>query len=76
MTFIAPKHRKEKIHKHGHMHLDDFVARQEQFQNELIVTAHFSVRYSRSQVERVVQELQGYCPDASSSGFRLFSDPE
>lgn len=56
MTFIAPKHRKEKIHKHGHMHLDDFVARQEQFKNELIIAAHFSVRYNASQVERVVQK--------------------
>jgi ribonuclease Z len=27
MTFVAPAHRKEKIHKHGHMHLDDFVER-------------------------------------------------
>ncbi len=25
MTFVAPEHRKEKIHKFGHMHLDDFV---------------------------------------------------
>ena len=28
MSFVAPGHRKEKIHKHGHMHLDDFVERQ------------------------------------------------
>lgn len=23
LTFVAPEHRKEKIHKHGHMHVDD-----------------------------------------------------
>ncbi len=56
MTFVAPKHRKEKIHKHGHMHLDDWIARRDQFQNELIIAAHFSVRYTADQVERVVRK--------------------
>ena len=28
MTFVAPSHRKDKIHKFGHMHLDDFLERQ------------------------------------------------
>ena len=27
MTFVAPSHRKDKIHKFGHMHLDDIVER-------------------------------------------------
>ena len=56
MTFVAPSHRKEKIHKHGHMHLDDFVQRQEQFQNECIVASHFSTRYHERQIERFVQK--------------------
>lgn len=56
MTFVAHKHRKEKIHKHGHMHLDDFIERQDAFQNELIITAHYSVRYSASQVKRIVEK--------------------
>lgn len=56
MTFVAPKHRKEKIHKHGHMHLDDFVDRQTAFQNELVIAAHFSVRYSAKQVTRAVEK--------------------
>ncbi len=56
MTFVAPKHRKEKIHKHGHMHLDDWVLRQQAFQNELVIAAHFSVRYNASQVERAVRK--------------------
>jgi len=56
MTFVAPKHRKEKIHKHGHMHLDDWIARRDQFQNELIIAAHFSVRYTAAQVDRAVRK--------------------
>lgn len=55
MTFVAPKHRREKIHKHGHMHLDDFVARQADFKNELIIAAHYSVRYNARQVQREVE---------------------
>ncbi len=56
MTFVAPRHRKEKIHKHGHMHLDDWIARREQFENELIIAAHFSVRYNNSQIEKAVRK--------------------
>lgn len=56
MTFVAPKHRKEKIHKHGHMHLDDFVDRQSAFQNELIIAGHFSVRYTARQVAKAVEK--------------------
>ena len=59
MTFVAPKHRREKIHKHGHMHLDDFVARQDQFQNELIIASHYSVRYH---AKRVVAEVERKLP--------------
>jgi ribonuclease Z len=55
MTFVAPSHRKDKIHKHGHMHLDDFVDRQARFRNERIIASHFSTRYHRKQVERFVQ---------------------
>lgn len=55
MTFVAPNHRREKIHKHGHMHLDDFVARKDAFQNELIVAGHFSVRYHARQVLREIE---------------------
>lgn len=55
MTFVAPSHRKEKIHKHGHMHLDDFVERQSQFKNELIIAAHFSTRYDEKKITRFVE---------------------
>jgi len=50
LSFIRPGHRREKIHKFGHMHLDDFVERADRFKNELIVAAHFSTRYHPREV--------------------------
>lgn len=55
VTFVAPSHRKDKIHKFGHMHLDDVVERREQFQNQRIIAAHLSTRYHRRQVEALVR---------------------
>lgn len=52
MSFIRPNHRREKIHKFGHMHLDDFLEREHRFKNELIVAAHFSTRYHPNEVRR------------------------
>lgn len=57
MTFVAPAHRKDKIHKHGHMHLDDFVARRDRFNNEVIIAAHFSTRYHNRQIREMVQSV-------------------
>ena len=54
MTFVAPRHRKEKIHKYGHMHLDDLIERRDRFQNELIVAGHLSTRYHADQVRHYV----------------------
>lgn len=56
MTFVAPGHRREKIHKHGHMHLDDFVARQDRFRNEKVIAVHFSTRYGAKQVKHYVKK--------------------
>ena len=55
LTFIDPEHRRELIHKTGHMHLDDFVDRQDQFQNELVIAGHCSTRYNRRHAERIVK---------------------
>ncbi len=55
MTFVAPNHRKDKIHKHGHMHLDDFVQRRDRFNNEVIIASHFSTRYHNRQIREMVQ---------------------
>jgi len=56
MTFVAPSHRKEKIHKHGHMHLDDWVERRDRFRNELIIAGHLSTRYHDKQVKHYVHK--------------------
>ena len=56
LTFVSPEHRKEKIHKFGHMHLDDFVDRRDKFQNELILAAHLSTRYHPQAVARMVRK--------------------
>jgi ribonuclease Z len=55
LSFIRPNHRREKIHKFGHMHLDDFLERADRFQNELIICAHLSTRYHPQEVRRVVE---------------------
>lgn len=55
MSFIRASHRRDKIHKFGHMHLDDFLERASQFKNEVIVTAHFSTRYHPNEVRKVLQ---------------------
>lgn len=56
MTFLAAGHRKEKIHKLGHTHLDDFVARRERFKNELIIASHFSTRYNGRQIKALAEK--------------------
>jgi ribonuclease Z len=56
MTFVSPEHRKERIHKFGHMHLDDFVDRRMRFKNELVIAAHLSTRYHAATVERMVRK--------------------
>jgi ribonuclease Z len=55
LTFVAPNHRKDKIHKFGHMHLDDLLARRERFRNELIIAGHFSTRYNTKQIRQWVE---------------------
>lgn len=56
MTFVAADHRREMIHKNGHMHLDDFVARRDEFKNEVVIAGHFSTRYNRHQAEKIVKK--------------------
>ncbi|MCE9567022.1 MAG: metal-dependent hydrolase [Planctomycetes bacterium] len=54
MSFIRASHRRDKIHKFGHMHLDDFLERAKQFKNELIIAAHFSTRYHPNEVRKLL----------------------
>ena len=69
LSFIRPSHRREKIHKFGHMHLDDFLERAGQFQNELIILAHFSTRYHPNEVRRLVEAK---LPDTLRSRVKLW----
>lgn len=55
MTFFRPDHRKEKIHKFGHMHLDDILERADRFRNELIILAHLSTRTHEQEARRRLQ---------------------
>ncbi len=54
LTFVDPRHRRQKIQKLGHIHLDDLVARQDRFKNQLIIAGHLSTRYDRKRVEKMV----------------------
>jgi ribonuclease Z len=54
LTFVAPRHRKDKIHKFGHMHLDDLLERRDKFRNELVIAGHFSTRYHPNQIRECV----------------------
>jgi ribonuclease Z len=56
LTFFRPEHRKEKIHKFGHTHLDDILERADRFKNELLILAHFSTRYHESQIKRAIEK--------------------
>lgn len=56
MTFFRPEHRKEKIHKFGHTHLDDIVERADRFKNELIILGHLSTRNHESQLRKAVEK--------------------
>ncbi|CAN5758244.1 hypothetical protein BH23PLA1_BH23PLA1_23670 [soil metagenome] len=56
MTFVAPNERSSVIHKHGHTHLDDFVARADRFQNQLIIASHFSTRLPSELIQRIIQK--------------------
>jgi ribonuclease Z len=55
LSFIRASHRREKIHKFGHMHLDDLLERADRFKNELIICSHFSTRYHPNEVRRLVE---------------------
>jgi ribonuclease Z len=69
MSFIRARHRRDKIHKYGHMHLDDFIERADRFENELIVCGHFSTRYHPDEVRRTVENR---LPPRLRERFRLW----
>ena len=56
MTFVAPGERASVIHKFGHTHLDDIIARADRFENEVIIASHFSTRLHPDQIQRIVEK--------------------
>ncbi len=70
ITFVAPSHRKDKIHKFGHMHLDDVVERASRFHNQLIIASHFSTRYHTRQIQHHVERA---LPDLLGGRLQLWS---
>jgi ribonuclease Z len=56
VTFVAPGERPSVIHKYGHTHLDDVVARAGRFENEVIIASHFSTRLHPDQIQRIVEK--------------------
>lgn len=70
MTFFRPEHRKEKIHKFGHMHLDDILERAERFRNELIILAHLSTRTHEAEARRRLDQM---LPESLKRRVRLWN---
>jgi ribonuclease Z len=56
MTFVAPNERPSLIHKFGHTHLDDLIARADRFENEVIIASHFSTRLHPDQIQRIIEK--------------------
>ncbi len=56
LTFVAPNERPSLIHKFGHTHLDDLLDRAALFENEVIITSHFSTRLHSDQIQRIVEK--------------------
>lgn len=56
MTFVAPGERASVIHKFGHTHLDDIIARADRFENAVIITSHYSTRLHPDQILRIIDK--------------------
>ena len=59
MTFVlrpASRQAASVIHKFGHTHLDDVIARADRFENEVIIASHFSTRLHPDQIQRIVEK--------------------
>ena len=69
MTFVAPNERAAVIHKYGHTHLDDLIARADRFENEVIVASHFSTRLHPDHIQRIVDRR---LPDSLRSRMRVW----
>ncbi|KAG2484413.1 hypothetical protein HYH03_016827 [Edaphochlamys debaryana] len=50
MTYLGIDFTPEQARDRGHMHVQDFVDREDMFKNEAIMLIHFSPRYKRSEI--------------------------
>ncbi len=55
-TFVDEHRTIEEARERAHLHLDELIAREEQFHNEVIVLMHFSQAYSPGQVHETIRE--------------------
>ena len=69
ITFFRPEHRREKIHKYGHMHIDDIVERKDKFNNKVILGTHASTRYHERQIRK---EFEKRLPDELKDRLELW----
>jgi ribonuclease Z len=69
VTFVHPSHKKDKIHKYGHIHLDDIIERRERFKNELIIASHLSTRYEGNRAAKYVKRM---LPDMLDGRLKLW----
>lgn len=53
-TFLDGKVPVAKARSSGHIHLDEWLDRQDLFQNEAILLTHFSARYSSAEIVRIL----------------------
>jgi len=68
-SFLSASHRRHKVKKFGHIHLDDIIERRARFQNEVIIAGHFSTRYHSKQVKTLVEKA---LPDMLDGRLRLW----
>lgn len=69
VTFFRPEHRREKIHKFGHTHLDDMIERADKFKNKLIIGTHASTRYHQREIRRAIEKRM---PQSLKERFELW----
>lgn len=69
VTFVSPHHRRDKIRKFGHIHIDDLVERRDRFKNDVIIASHFSIRYSPKLITRLVRKA---IPDLLAGRLQLW----
>jgi ribonuclease Z len=69
-TYLDPKRTVEETQERLHTHLDEIIARADQFQNEALVLMHFSQLYGPQQVHDVIRQR---VPESLMNRIRVFA---